>query len=755
MTTAPDPSREYRIREALAAHARGWLMTPLDGKKPTDNKWQLAPVPSEEQVERWATLGNVGLRTGRNSGVVVIDVDSAKGGRIDNLPETPTALTGGGGMHYYFRAPSLPLRNSAGRLAPHVDFRAEGGQVVFPGSIHPETAKPYLWAPTRSPDDVELAELPEWVIERLTESKGYARAAYDGEIARVRQSVEGARNDTLNRAAFSLGQLVGGGVLDEQLVIQGLLEATSLPRDEAIVTIRSGITKGRENPRTPPAKQGTDRTVLVPGAHITDRAKYIEVGNHAFADAVIRGFPEGKLYHRSHVPGELVGEPGRLVFVPLTTERTRLLTDAHVRLGKWVVKKEEPVLIYQNCSRDLAGLISSAAETHPTVREVRFLANYPVYTSTGRVAPGLDATGVYYDEPPELRDLRPDALAARDVLEDLVVDFPFRSHADRENYFGLLLTPIVRPMIDGNVPMHLILSSLERTGKTKLAEDVLGGIVLGRPTPAMQLPATDEERSKAILSLLLRGDTIAHLDNIREFLDSAALASLITAGTYSGRLLGQSRMIDVANLMALVGTGNNVRATGEMCKRIIPIALQPASDDPQGRSDFVYPDLREHVRAVRRTVLETLLGMVDAWIAAARPRGTVRLGGFESWAAIVGGVLQFHGFSQWGQNLREWQRQADPEGEDLRAFEAAWWAAFQGAQVSAKQLLDLALRDDLFLGALSRANTDAARMATFSKSVLSRNLDRPVAESVIRVRKFGNNRAYYLDRGAFGVESAA
>ena len=747
MPATADSSTDYRVREALAAHARGWLMTPLDGKKPTDNKWQLAPVPSEEQVERWATLGNVGLRTGRNSGVVVIDVDSAKGGRIDNLPETPTVLTGGGGMHYYFRAPSLPLRNSAGRLAPHVDFRAEGGQVVFPGSIHPETAKPYLWAPTRSPDDVELAELPEWVIERLTESKGYARAAFDGEIARVRQAVEGTRNDTLNRSAFSLGQLVGGGVLEEQLVIQGLLEATSLPRDEAIVTIRSGIAKGRENPRTPPAKPGASKTVLTPGAHITDRAEYVEVGNHAFADAVIRGLPDGRLYHRSHVPGELIGEPGAMAFVPITVTRAQLLTDAHVRLGKWVVKKDdESVLIYQNCNREMGGFVTSAAETHPSVREIRFLANYPVYTTAGRVTPGLDPTGVYYDEPPALRDLRPDPQCARDVLEDLVVDFPFRSQADRENFFGLLLTPIVRPMIDGNVPMHLILSSLERTGKTKLAEDVLGGIVIGKPTPAMQLPSTDEERSKAILSLLLRGDTIAHLDNIREFLDSAALASLITAGTYTGRYLGQSKMIDVANLLSLVGTGNNVRATGEMCKRIIPIALQPASDDPQGRSDFVYPDLREHVRQVRRVVLETLLGMVDAWIAAGRPRGTVRLGGFEDWAAIVGGIMQHHGFTAWGSNLREWQRQADPEGEELKAFEAAWWDAFRGAEVSPKELLALAAREDLFLGALSRCHTDAARSAAFGKSVLARNLDRPIGESVIRMRRSGVNRRYYLDR---------
>lgn len=746
----PAPASDYtayRVREALAAYERGWPLMPLRGKIPIETRWNTNPSPSEAEVERWATAGNVGLRTGRKSGVYVLDVDTAKGAVIPgDLPETPTVITGSGGRHYYFKAPALPLGNTTSRLGPHIDTRGDGGQVVYPGSIHPDTGTAYLWAPNLSPDDVELAEIPAWIMDKLTEAKGYAQAALRGELTRVRNACDGERNNVLNRAAFALGQLVGGGQLEEQPVVRALLDATALGIDEAVPTIRSGIEKGKQNPRTPPERP-RGGTVLTPGAHIDDKANYIEVGNHTFADSVIRGLPDGRLYHRSHVPGELIGEPGSLAFVPLTGERARLLTDAHVRLGRWVAKKDnESVLVYQNCNRDLAGLITSAAETHPSVREIRFLANYPVYTAAGRVTPGLDPTGVYYDEPPALRDLRPDPQCARDVLEDLVVDFPFRSQADRENFFGLLLTPIVRPMIDGNVPMHLILSSLERTGKTKLAEDVLGGIVIGKPTPAMQLPSTDEERSKAILSLLLRGDTIAHLDNIREFLDSAALASLITAGTYTGRYLGQSKMIDVANLLSLVGTGNNVRATGEMCKRIIPIALQPASDDPQGRSDFVYPDLREHVRQVRRVVLETLLGMVDAWVAAGRPRGTVRLGGFEDWAAIVGGIMQHHGFTAWGSNLREWQRQADPEGEELKAFEAAWWDAFQGAEVSPKELLALAAREDLFLGALSRCHTDAARSAAFGKSVLARNLDRPIGESVIRMRRSGVNRRYYLDR---------
>ena len=63
----------------------------------------------------------------------------------------------------------------------------------------------------------------------------------------------------------------------------------------------------------------------------------------------------------------------------------------------------------------------------------------------------------------------------REYLEDLVADFPFADAASRQNLFGLLLTPIVRPALDGNVPVHLAEAALERTGKTKLLEHVVGG----------------------------------------------------------------------------------------------------------------------------------------------------------------------------------------------------------------------------------------------------------------------------------------
>jgi putative DNA primase/helicase len=72
----------------------------------------------EKIIRRWWAetqgIANVGIATGADSGLVVLDVDAKSGGQQSlanleqthgRLPLTPTASTGGGGAHYYFRCP--------------------------------------------------------------------------------------------------------------------------------------------------------------------------------------------------------------------------------------------------------------------------------------------------------------------------------------------------------------------------------------------------------------------------------------------------------------------------------------------------------------------------------------------------------------------------------------------------------------------------------------------------------------------------
>jgi hypothetical protein len=101
----------------------------------------------------------------------------------------------------------------------------------------------------------------------------YVHAAVQGEISKVlaataprttgARRAPGNRNDTLNRAAFALGQLVGAQVLDRQLAERELAAAArqvGLGPVEAARTIHSGLTAGARRPRRTTTGTGFCRT---------------------------------------------------------------------------------------------------------------------------------------------------------------------------------------------------------------------------------------------------------------------------------------------------------------------------------------------------------------------------------------------------------------------------------------------------------------------------------------------------------------
>ena len=80
----------------------------------------------------------------------------------------------------------------------------------------------------------------------------YAAAALRAETELVRAALPGARNRTLNRAAFNLGQLVGAGMLPRETVEAALAEAAvaaGLRDPEVQATLKSGLAAGVLKPR--------------------------------------------------------------------------------------------------------------------------------------------------------------------------------------------------------------------------------------------------------------------------------------------------------------------------------------------------------------------------------------------------------------------------------------------------------------------------------------------------------------------------
>jgi hypothetical protein len=281
------PSRMSRWASELAH--QGFAVFPVTpgAKVPLVKDWPGQATRDQHRIAawwRWHQNANIGISCAA-SNIFVIDLDSPKvpgrgGGHGQDslrelaagrtIPPTRTVVTASGGLHLYFRAPDgVELRNSVGDtpsgLGHLIDTRGVGGFVLAPGSSVNGSA---YWIRSALP----MAELPGWLLYELTRrqakadaaahaplgpidparAEAYGRAALAKAAARIAGAQLGTRNDTLNRAAFGIGRLVGGGVLDRgqaEHTLRLAAQMCGLPDREIASTLRSGMTAGLARPR--------------------------------------------------------------------------------------------------------------------------------------------------------------------------------------------------------------------------------------------------------------------------------------------------------------------------------------------------------------------------------------------------------------------------------------------------------------------------------------------------------------------------
>lgn len=251
--------------EVRAAHARGWALTPLSGKRPTRPGWQReAPLPLADLLRHVKAGGNIGLRTGAVSGLLVVDFDDCDA-LPPGTPRTATVRTARG-WHVYLRHIE-GVGNRAGlRIGGcKADLRGDGGQVVLPGSTHPDTGLVYEWH-TR-PEDAPLADIPPAWLAVIAETPAppvagpaapvlvadrYGAAALRAEAEAVRTAPEGVRNHLLNRSAYKVAGLIECGYLSAAEIREALAPAAreaGLPDFEIRATLENAIRAGAARPR--------------------------------------------------------------------------------------------------------------------------------------------------------------------------------------------------------------------------------------------------------------------------------------------------------------------------------------------------------------------------------------------------------------------------------------------------------------------------------------------------------------------------
>lgn len=290
------------LAAALAYAARGLALFPVppDSKKSCKSaehsdgrKWGMTRHPAEitQDFTHWPDA-RIGIPTGAINRIVVVETDTPKGHGVDGaaslaqleaehgrLPDTLMACSPSGSLHRYFRHPSpgIKIKSTASLIGDGIDVRGDGGMVVTPPSVNLD-GRAYRWI-----NKLPIAAMPAWLIE-LTHDKPppastisqravagirrpfngpnrYGVAALDREIDALTNTAPGVRNHALNKAAFSLFQLVGGYELDGAEVERRLIEAATLNGlvaddglPSVLATIKSGRRAGRQYPRSRPTR---------------------------------------------------------------------------------------------------------------------------------------------------------------------------------------------------------------------------------------------------------------------------------------------------------------------------------------------------------------------------------------------------------------------------------------------------------------------------------------------------------------------
>lgn len=263
--------------------------------------------------------------------------------------------------------------------------------------------------------------------------------------------------------------------------------------------------------------------------------------------------------------------------------------------------------------------------------------------------------------------------AAKDfLLTTFLGDFPWVGAADKANYVGLLVTPVLHGYLRTLIPFGVVTSTMPGSGKTILTCGL--GMLYGQRI--LTWTNSDEELRKAITSVLADPVGTIIFDNLAEgtVIDSPVLARLITDRTWADRLLGKNATAAFANDRVWTATGNNLRLGGDMRTRSVLVGLNPDMPRPEERTGFAIPNLDQWILAPanQRQVLWHLLVLVADWIRSGAPRRPgLTMRQFTPWAEAVGGFLAHHGIAGFLANV-ESVRDIDEEEAAWAAFFAQW-----------------------------------------------------------------------------------
>ena len=250
------------LLDAALAHARdGRPVFPCAGKRPATVHGLKDATTDVDRIRRWWTAHPGHWIGSPTAGHLVVDLDVADGADTWvawlelalahgwDIDDTRMTATPSGGLHIWYRTDDPRVRNTASRLAPHIDTRAAGGYCIVPPSPGYEWLNPFT----------AIATAPAWLLDLCTPVNPATRSASGRSAStavptarsvaslramaeRLAQQSEGSRNGYLFWAAAAAGD-TGATVDQVAIVLTDAARRAGLADREIASTLNSAFAR--------------------------------------------------------------------------------------------------------------------------------------------------------------------------------------------------------------------------------------------------------------------------------------------------------------------------------------------------------------------------------------------------------------------------------------------------------------------------------------------------------------------------------
>lgn len=271
--------------------------------------------------------------------------------------------------------------------------------------------------------------------------------------------------------------------------------------------------------------------------------------------------------------------------------------------------------------------------------------------------------------------------AALELIEDCVFDFPFDSDASKAHFRAAMFLPFVITAIPGPTPLHTFGAPVARSGKTLLATisaiPAVGQIAADSfPRSSSKSFEPDAEVRKKIISILQAQQVVQLFDNIDGPVDSSALNIALTNRLVKGRLLSTNDSPDFENNVTWLATANNAQFSGELRDRSISCRIDAGMERPNTRTTFKHSNPVKYALDHRGALIGAVLTIIQAWVAAGRPKPETTppaFGSYEAWSETIGGILANAGIRSFLENRDDFEEQAaSDDDQSIREFVLRW-----------------------------------------------------------------------------------